>query len=258
MAIPQPKMVDGDLPQGKARGVGAPKVNVTAMKVRGAVSQPEHRHLARQAELPFLMESTILKVTNTDDVDWEFGWDRIKYLVRRGETKFVPFPALVLKMGDPRSMPDIVTRFNSEDGQRGIIPTRYDSLCTLFACYGIANEDIGDLVDFAPRVEVRTMDEDLLIQFPSQNPDMVAWPVPQVPMPGRENSDMRRMQDALAEENRGMREELAQMRAMIAGKLDPPQGRPDPRVDEQSDDPDALAAALAGATVDQGPSTQLR
>jgi len=263
MAIPSPK-ITGDLPEPgiKPRGVGAqsPGVNVTPMKARGVVTQPEDRHRTRQAERPFLMEDTILKVTNIDDCDWEFKWNKVRYLVKRGETKFVPFEAVKIKMGDPRSMPDIVTRFNSEDGHRGIIPTRYDSLTTLFAHYGIANEDLGDLVDFAPKLEVRTMAEDMVIQFPAQNPDMVAWPVPQVPEPGRENSDARRLMDGLSEENRAMREELAQMREMIAGRLNVPEGRPDPRLEAQGTDadPDDLAAALAGATVDQGPSTQLR
>jgi hypothetical protein len=258
MAIPEPAIVQGDLPTSKARGAQVPKVNVTSMKARGVVTQPEDRHRVKVADQPFLMEHTILKVTNVDNVDWEFKWDRTNYLVRKGQTGFVPFPAVVLKMGDPRSMPDIVTRFNSEDGQRGIIPTRYDSLCTLFAHYGIANEDVGELVDYAPKLEVRTMAEDIVIQFPVQNPDMVAWPVPQVPEPGRENSDARRLMDKLGEENRAMRDELAEMRSLISGKLNPPVGQPDPRITEQGDDPDALAAALAGATVDQGPSTQLR
>jgi len=261
MAIIPPKMV-GDLPETKPRGVAMPStgVNVTAMKARGAVTQPEDRHRTKVADRPFLMEDTILKVTNIDDVDWEFKWNRTRYLLKRGETKFIPFEAVKIKMGDPRSIPDMVTRFNSDDGHHGVIPTRYDSLVTLFAHYGIANEDIGALVDFAPKLEVRTMADDIVVQFPVQNPDMVGWPVPQVPQPGRENSDARRLMDGLAEENRGMREELAQMREMIAGRLNVPEGRPDPRLEAQGTDadPDDLATALAGATVDQGPSTQLR
>ena len=259
MAIPSPKLA-GDLPPSKARGAAPPKVNVTSMKARGAVTQPEDRHRTHQVERPFLMEETILKVLNVDNVPWEFKWNRMSYLVKPGETKFVPFEAIVLKMGDPRSMPEMVTRFSSEDGRHGIIATRYDSLVTLFAHYGIANEDIGELVDFAPKLEIRTMAEDMVVQFPAQNPEMVAWPVPQVPVPGRENSDTRRLLDGLAEENRAMREELAQQRELIAGRLNPPVGQPDPRAQAApaDDDPDALAAALAGASVDQGPSTQLR
>jgi hypothetical protein len=258
MAIPSPQLVD-QLPEGKVRGFQPGRVNVTSMKARGAVSQPEDRHRTRVAERPFLMEHDILKVTNIDTVPWEFGWDRRKYLIKPHETGFVPFPAVVIKMGDPRSAPDVVTRFNSEDGQRGIIATRHEVLCSLYAHYGIGNEDMAELVDFAPKLEVRTMADDMLVQFPAQDPDMPPWPVPQVAQPGRENSDMRRLTDNLAEENRQMREELADMRAMISGRLSGEQTAPaEPEYTEDGDTQDALAAALAGASVDQGPSTQLR
>lgn len=263
MAIPSPELTT-ELPQSKQRGV--PKVNVTSMKARGVVTQPEDKWKTRPAERPFLMEHDILKVTNVDGVDWEFKWDRRKYLVRVGETGFIPFPAVMLKMGDPRSVPDVVTRFNTEDGQRGVIATRHDVLCTLFAHYGIPNEDTAELVDFAPKLEVRTMTEDMIVTFPAQNPDMVAWPVPQAPTPGRENADTRRMIGNLEDENRTMRAELDEMREMLSSRLNPPVGHTDPRLEGQlpeaegspADDPDALAAALAGATVDQGPTTQVR
>lgn len=253
MAVPQPEIVK-ELPEGKQRGIADRKVNVTSMKARGVVTQPEDRHRTRQAERPFLMEHDILKVTNIDNVDWEFGWDRRKYLIRQGATGFVPFPAVVIKMGDPRSVDNIVTRFNTDDGQHGIICTRHESLTSLFAHYGIANEDISDLVDFAPKIEVRTMADDMVVQFPAQNPDMAAWPVPQVPLPGRENSDQRRIMDNLSEENRQMREELSEMREMISGRLSPGQAPPVGQPVTETDD--ALANALSGATVDTGPSSQ--
>jgi hypothetical protein len=249
MAVPEPAITP-QLPEEKARGFAA-GVKVTSMKVRGAVSQPEDRWQTRPAERPFLMEHDILKVTNVDGVAWDFKWDRRIYLVKPGETGFVPFPAVVIKMGDPRSVDGVMTRFNTEDGTRGVIATRHDCLCTLFAHYGIANEDLSELVDFAPKIEVRTMTDDLIVTFPAQNPQMAPWPVPQAPQPGRENSDTRRLMDNMAEENRAMREELADMRAMISGRFSTTEPAP------QSEPDDALAAALAGATVDQGPSTQL-
>jgi hypothetical protein len=260
MPIPEPQIV-GDLPEAKKfpppRGTqrGA---TITPMKARGVVTQPEDRHRPRQAAKPFLLEHDILKVTNVDDVDWEFKWDRRKYLVKRNETGYVPFPALVIKLGDPRSVDGAVTRFNTDDGQRGIIPERHDSLTTLFAHYGIENENIDELVDFAPKLEVRTMDGDEIVTFPSQDPRMAAWPVPQVPQPGRENSDTRRQMDNLASENESMRAELAELRGMISGRLSgSEEAAPTPRaaVTEPDDGAD-LAAALAGATVDQGPSSQ--
>jgi hypothetical protein len=255
--IPTPELVTP--PENRTRGV----VKVTSMRSRGAVSQPEGRWRTREAARPFLLEHDILKVLNVDDVDWEFKWDRRKYLIRQGETGFVPFPAVMMKMGDPRSVPDSVTRFNTDDGQRGIIATRHDVLCALFAHYGIGNEDVDELVDFAPKLEVRTMADDIVVQFPAQNPLMAPWPVPQAPTPGRENSDTRRMISSLEDENRGMREELDELRAMISGRLDPGDAAPRGRTDTgqfapgTADDPDALAAALSGATVDTGPQTQV-
>jgi hypothetical protein len=254
MAVPSPEFVD-ELPKGNPRGV--PNVKVTSMKTRGAVSQPEDRLRTRNAEMPFLMEHDILKVTNIDGVPWEFRWDRRRYLVKPKATGYVPFPAVSMMMGDPRSVRGSVTRFNTDDGQRGIIADRSDVFTSLFAFYGIENEKMEDLVDFAPKLEVRTMAEDILVTFPVQNPDMPPWPVPQAPQPGRENSDMRRLTDNLAEENRQMKEELADLKAMISGRLSPPVGQPDPRV-EADDGSDDLAAALAGATIDQGPSSQIR
>jgi hypothetical protein len=257
MPIPSPELAD-TLPQGKARG--APQTTVVSMKARGVVTQPEDRHRARVADRPFLLEHDILKVRNIDDVTWQFTWDRRKYDVAPGQVGFVPFPALVMKMGDPRSVDGAVTRFLSDDGQRGIIPTRYESLTTLFAHYGIANENIDELCDFAPKMEIRTMDGDELVQFPVQNPKMAPWPVPQAAEPGREGSDTRRLIDNLQEENRQMSSEIAEMREMISGRLDfgqaPPVGRPDPAVavPDQGDD---LASALTGAPVDRGPSAQI-
>jgi hypothetical protein len=254
MAVPSPQFVE-ELPKGNPRGVSETKL--TSMKTRGVVTQPEDRLRTKVAELPFLLEHDILKVTNVDGVDWEFRWDRRKYLVRVGQTGYVPFPAVMMKMGDPRSAIGSVTRFNTDDGQRGVIADRSDVFTSLFAYYGIENEKMEDLVDFAPKLEVRTMADDIVITFPVQNPEMPPWPVPQAPQPGRENSDMRRLTDNLAEENRQMKEELAEMRAMISGRLSPPEGRADPRIEDPGD-ADDLAAALAGATVDQGPATQIR
>jgi hypothetical protein len=263
MAVVKPEFVTP--PENRTRGV----VKVTSMKARGAVSQPEGRWTTKTAARPFLLEHDILKVTNQDDVEWEFRWDRRKYMVKPGETGYVPFPAVCIKMGDPRSAPDTVTRFNTEDGQRGIVATRHDVLCSLFAHYGIGNEDVNALVDWGPKLEVRTMEDDLEVQFPIQNPDMAPWPVPTAPQPGRENSDTRRMVGALEDENRAMRAELDEMRSMLTERLSPPVGHADPQIAQQGrplaadpmygdDSPDDLAAALSGATIDQGPASAIR
>jgi hypothetical protein len=223
-------------------------VNVVSMKSRGVVSQPEDRHRTRQPERPFLLEHDILRVENIDDVTWEFKWDRRTYPIRPGEVGFVPFPAVVLKMGDPRSEIDSMVKYNTADGQRGVVFTRYEELCRLFAHYGIEQENINELVDFAPRIKVETMQGEP-VTFPAQNPEMSAFPVPDVPQPGREHSDTRRLMDRLQSDNEAMASELAEMKSLIASKLGGPTSAP------EADDGDVLSNALAGATADTGPQT---
>jgi hypothetical protein len=243
----QPRVV-GDLPGAPpARPRG--KTTVTSIKARGVVSQPEDRTRTRTHEGPFLQERTIMKVLNIDNVSWEFFWARTRYLVRPGETGLVPFPAVVLKMGDPRSAADVVTRFTTEEGMEGIIPTRFDSLVTLFAHYGIENFEIGTLVDFAPKLEIRTMEEDLLVTFPAQDPEGPPWPVPHTMAPGRENSDMRRVMEQTSQENKVMREELTELRRLVSDRLG---GEPPQEVADETDD-DIAQALMGGASIDQGP-----
>jgi hypothetical protein len=238
----------GDAP---TRTRGAVRASVVSMKSRGVVNQPEDRHRTRTPDLPFLGERDIMKVTNIDEVTWDFKWDRRVYIIKPGEMGFVPFPAVVMRLGDPRSVEGAMTRFRTENGEQGIIPTRHECLRTLYALYAIENEDLDALVDFAPKVEVRTMEEDELVRFPVQNPQMIPWPVEQAPTPGRENSDQRRMMDSMAEDNRAMRDELNDLRSMLSERL----GGQQPAA-EDLDDPDPLAAALmGGATPDSGPST---
>jgi hypothetical protein len=226
------------------------RTTIVSMKSRGVVSQPEDRHRSRTTDLPFLLDRDILKVTNVDNVSWDFKWDRRVYLIRPGETATVPFPAIVMRLGDPRSVEGEMQRYHTDDGQTGIIATRWESLCTLFSLYAIENYNVADLVEFAPKVEVRTLDTDELVTFPAQNPDMIGWPIPQAPQPGRETSDQRRITEQLRSDNASMREEIAELRQMVSERLGGAEGEPEP------EDEDPLAAALTGqgATIDQGPA----
>ena len=95
MPIPAPAILDERPPRG-----AAPKTTVTSMRSRGVVSQPEGRVRSKVLDRPFLMEHDVLKVHNVDDVDWEFRWDRRRYFIKHGEVGYVPFPALVIKMGN--------------------------------------------------------------------------------------------------------------------------------------------------------------
>jgi len=252
MPIPAPAM---DPAPPRSRGV-----TVIPMRSRGVVSQPEDRHKARKADRPFLLEHDILAVKNTDDVTWEFRWDRRRYPIRPQETGYVPFPAVAMRMGDPRSMENEVVKYNTEDGQRGICVTRHEELTRLCGLYGVFEDPINYpginkidlLVDYAPKMEVTTMEGDPVI-FPVQQPDMVAFPVPNAPEPGKENSDMRRLTDKLQSENEDMRAELESMRQLIHDRLG---GDREPDLTESGDQ---LAAVLAGggASADTGPQTRI-
>lgn len=255
MGIPAAQISDPPPRQAGNRSRGA---TITPMKSRGVVTQPEHRHRSKDV-LPFLMEHDILSVRNVDTVTWSFGWDRRTYMIAPGETGYVPFPAIVIKMGDPRSMENEAVKFRTDDGMTGVVCTRHESLCTLFAAYAIENFDLDALVEFAPKLEVTTMEGDPVI-FPAQDPAMVAYPVPQSVEPGKENSDQRRLMDRLNQENTDMRAEMAEMRALISERLGGVNADDPDALDEDPDAPDAdeLGAALTGATMDSGPATRLR
>jgi hypothetical protein len=269
MTMTQP--AQGPAPAGldspRARGVHAPKVKVIGMRSRGVVSQPEDRHRVREGGTPFLLERDICLVDNVDDVDWQFKWERRSYKVVAGQVgATVPFPALVNALGDPRSVPGEQTKFRTEDGQAGLILTRYESLATLFARYAVENENIGDLVEFAPKVIVRHMETGEVITFPVQDPDCSPWPVPQHAAPGREPSGDKARMVALEDENRRITQELAEMRDLISNRLAPPAQAPaadqtvQPGTGPIGFDPAAAlagdpGAAMGGATVDQGPAT---
>lgn len=267
--IPQatiPSSAPSGLDAPRSRGVQSPKVKVIGMRSRGVVSQPEDRHRIREGGTPFLLERDICLVDNVDEVDWQFKWERRSYTVKAGQVgATVPFPALVNALGDPRSVPGEQTKFRTEDGQAGLILTRYESLATLFARYAVENENVGDLVEFAPRVIVRHMETGEAITFPAHDPDCSPWPVPQHAAPGREPSGDKARMIAMEEENRSMRRELDDMRQLINQRLTPGQAPPEAPAADQTPAggfPFDPAAALAGdigvqggATVDQGPAT---
>jgi hypothetical protein len=245
----------------RARGAAPPKVTITPYRSRGVVSQPEDRNRSRDAGVPFLLENDVCRVENVDGVSHVFKWHKRKYLVRPGEEGLVPFPALVNALGDPRSAPNDQIQFRTEDGQTGIILTRYESIRTLFARYAVENEDIADMCEFAPKVIVRHQETGQVITFPSQDPDCPTWPVPMHHAPGREPSGDRARIEALAGENVELRTEVADLRRLITERLDPsitPQ--PEPVVVQQEAPADPLSSALmgvpggGGAEVDRGPT----
>ena len=261
----------------RARGIVPPVVTLTSYRSRGAVSQPEDRVRSRDVQTPFLLDRDVCLVENCDEVDWEFKYDRRQYKIAVGKEGLVPFPALVNALGDPRSVPNEQTRFRTENGETGIILTRHESIRTLFARYSVENENVQDLVDFAPRVVVRHQETGEVITFPAQDPDCRPWPVPQHAQPGRENMPDHRLLEQTVAENQAMRSEMAEMRAMMnrllhqqapVGVADPLAGAPvhaaqHQPYDADQDTGDPLGAALlgadgtglGGAPVDTGPGS---
>jgi hypothetical protein len=244
-------------PDVRARGAQS-RVQVIGMRSRGVVSQPEDRHRSRDGGIPFLLEHDILKVDNVDNVEWDFKWERKRYRVKPGETALVPFPALVNALGDPRSVANEQLKFRTENGQGGIIPTRYESIVTLFARYGVTDMDLADLIDFAPKVIVRHMETDQEIKFPAQDPECPSWPVPQHAAPGMEPSGDKAAILAVQEENAGLRGEIAELRQLVNERLSgqpAPVGVPD--VGGQGGFAEALAGdpRQGGAIPDRGPAS---
>lgn len=219
MAVTTPTPPLESLTEPRARGVIPPVVTLTSYRSRGTVSQPEDRVRSRDIQTPFLLDRDVCKVHNVDEVAWEFKYDRRHYKIEVGGEGLVPFPALVNALGDPRSVPNEQTKFRTENGETGIILTRHESIRTLFARYSVENENVQDLVDFAPRVEVFHQETGQLIEFPAQNPACRPWPVPQHAQPGRENMPDHRLLETQQTEIRELRGELDDMRTMMRDLL---------------------------------------
>lgn len=230
------------------RGLKEREVSITPMGSRRGIRQPEDAH-SRLTRRPYLLDGDLLLVKNVDDVTWRFRWDHRNYDIRPGQTLPVPFPAVANMMGDPRSAPGEVVVYHAETGERGAVPSRYEQLVSLFAHYGIADESIDDLVAFAPKIEVQTMSGETVV-FPAQNPEMAAWPVPQVAEPGREQPiDQKEAIASIQAENQAMRSELDRMRRLVDVQLG--------GVDEPADEVRDVAVALGGAAEDGGPRTRI-
>ena len=196
---------------------GDRQVMVTEKKI-AHVSQPEDKHVTRPARnLPFLMAGDFLKVDNDDVRTWDFVWERKHYVIEPHQSAFVPFEALVDNLGDPRSMDGQVQTFSDGDGNKGIVMDRHWELMRLFARYAVENDTLDDLVDKAPKVSVETLSGQA-VGFPSQRPDMLPWPTPQV-NPFAVNADTTKMIDQVVAENQDLRNELERLEGRMDAAL---------------------------------------
>ncbi len=78
------------------------------------------------------------------------AWDRREYIIEPGETMQVPFDALRLKFGDPRSVVGLDHRFAADDGRNGIIPKREAEVIRLSIAWGLYQQGMHLLPGFPP------------------------------------------------------------------------------------------------------------
>ena len=246
---------------------GLKKADLVVPGARRGIAEDRSTLARTQPGKPFLGANDMVIVKNVDNVTWRFEWDRRKYDIKPSASLQIPFPAVINAMGDPRSVEGGEITFRTENGERGVIQSRYDTLMMLMSRYGIEGENVQALVDFAPKIEVTTL-TGMDVSFPVQNPGMTAWPTPQAPEPGREQpTDTRQLIQRYEEERAATTAELSELRGMVTKLMggEAPQGTPDPR---QPAGPSAAAEALlggpegddvplGGAVPDSGPRSQV-
>ena len=113
----------------------------------GNIEQPDDRVKTRSHDrgAPFLMDGDFLKVTNREATKTHvFAWNRKTYVLEPGESKFVPFEAIVDVMGDPGSMESEVQRYSDGQGGHGIVMQRSFEMERLFARYAVLGSHLDD------------------------------------------------------------------------------------------------------------------
>jgi hypothetical protein len=203
-------------------------VEVTEMKT-GNISQPEDKAQvkSKSRDLPYLMDGDMLQVTNDDTKTLDFQWAKKHYIVEPGQTGWVIFEALVEALGDPRSMDNMISKYNDGNGNEGLVLPRHMELSRLFARYAVFNEQLEDVMDKgtlvpgltskAPKVRVSTMNGQR-VTFPSQRPDMLPFPVALID-DAKINTDMTRVVDQLHAENAEYKERLDRLEAALQEEI---------------------------------------
>jgi hypothetical protein len=110
-----------------------------------------------------------------------------------------------------------LVKYSDGAGNKGVVMDRQWYMMRLFGRYAVENDIEDDLVEKAPKVEVRTL-AGQLVTFPCQRPDMLPWPTPQVD-PFSVNADTTKMIDNVAAENQELRDQIARLEARMDGVL---------------------------------------
>lgn len=126
---------------------------------------------------------SLLSVENTsEDITYFFAYNSQRFSVKPGKTSLIPFHAVVVSMGDPRSGPE-VQRIVPEGGGIAIqIPSRQMEIKRLSVVYGTYTEDVSTpsfvehtngecLLDRIPKVIIKNLDEEDPITFPCDDPN---------------------------------------------------------------------------------------
>lgn len=115
---------------------------------------------------------SLLKVVNNDESETViFGYANQVYPIKPGRTGLVPFEAVKIKLGDPRTGPE-VTKLTLDNGTKIAIANRSSEMRRLSVLYGIYDQDrVDDILAAMPNVTVTNLEDDSTpIVFPAQDP----------------------------------------------------------------------------------------
>lgn len=130
-------------------------------------------------------DSLLTVRNNSDNVIYHFGANSQRWLIKPGELKYIPFEAVILVMGDPRSGPEPIRLVPEGGGIPTFIPSRRDEIKRLSTKHGAYTDDVDapaaptekgnppepSLRQRMPNVTVTNMDEsDEPIVFPVDDP----------------------------------------------------------------------------------------
>lgn len=223
MASTQPRFVGDDAPEAQSTEGDSLAVQQVPSPPRANPFARREENYTKDGQMPFLVDGDMLQVKNGSKRLVTLAWGRKKWRIDQGANAIVPFEALVNALGDPRSRNEGITRWSDNDGNRGMILSRYDEMCRLFALYAVDREDLETLVKRVPNLHVTILAgvfSGTAVQFPGKRPDMVAYPV--VDLGGKVVSDLGSTVARLQSENAQMRkdyeEAMAKMDRILAAR----------------------------------------